>query len=124
MLLASPLRALLSALLLPCAVPTMRPAPPRPTWSLDHPPRPGLQEYSGGVPAQVAQMVQRQVAALRGSGPSLLTKLLAAAAGMAALGGAALWWRAHHGGGGGPGDLGSELRSVSERMTIAQRRLQ
>lgn len=70
-------------------------------------------------------MIQRQVLALRGSGPSLLVKLLAAAAGAAALGGAALWWRAHHGGGtGAAADLGSELRSVSERMTIAQRRLQ
>ena len=61
---------------------------------------------------------------------SLLPKLLLAASAAAAAAGA-LWWRLHQGGSSGSGsgsgssvgDLGAELRSLNERMAIAQQRL-
>ncbi|PRW39209.1 Lysoplasmalogenase TMEM86A [Chlorella sorokiniana] len=89
-----------------------------------------VESYTGGVPAQVAQMIQRQVAELKASSRgSLLPKLLLAASAAAAAAGA-VWWRLHHGGGGSGGgssssvgDLGAELRSLNERMAIAQQRL-
>lgn len=70
-------------------------------------------------------MLQRQLAELRAaSGPSLLVKLAAGAGAAAALA-AALWWRFGRGGSGvgGVGNLGDELRSVNERIAIAQQRL-
>jgi hypothetical protein len=83
-----------------------------------------LQSYAGGVPAQVVAMIQRQLAELRGSGPGLLARLLMAA-GVAAALGAALYWRFGRGGGGAAatGDLGEELRSLGERINIAQQRM-
>ena len=59
---------------------------------------------------------------------SLLPKLLLAASAAAAAAGA-LWWRMHQGGSSGSGsgstvgDLGAELRSLNERMAVAQQRL-
>ena len=81
----------------------------------------------GGVPAKVVEMIQRQLAVLRGSGRSLLSRLAIAAGAAAALG-AALYWRFGRGGSGGgraasAGDLGAELQSIGERMNIAQQRL-
>jgi hypothetical protein len=74
-------------------------------------------------------MVARQLSALRGSGSGLLTKLVMVA-GAAAAAAAAAWWhvgRRQGGGGGGGagagGDLGAEMRSLSERINIAQQRL-
>lgn len=69
-------------------------------------------------------MLQRQVASLKAArGHSLTTKLLVAAAGAAALAGA-LWWRLGRGGSGGSTrDLHEELRSVAERIALAQKRL-
>ncbi|KAI7837796.1 hypothetical protein COHA_008424 [Chlorella ohadii] len=88
-----------------------------------------VESYTGGVPAQVAQMIQRQVAELKASSrSSLLPKLLLAASAVAAAAGG-VWWHLHHGssggggGGGDVGDLGAELRSLNERIAIAQQRL-
>ena len=82
------------------------------------------QTYTGGQPSEVQAMIQRQLAQLH-SGSSLLTKLLLAAGGAAAIG-AALWWRVRSSGGGGgdgaPANLGEELRSLGERIRLAQQR--
>ena len=94
-------------------------AAPRPTHL--------LQSYAGGTPAEVAKMVARQLAQLKGSGGGLLAKLLLAAGAAAAAAAAAYWHLGRRqGGGGGGGDAGglaAEMRSLSERIGIAQQRL-
>lgn len=72
-------------------------------------------------------MIQRQLAALRSRRGGLLTKLLLAAGGAAALAAGLAW---HFGRLGGPGagggsagrDLDEELRTLGERIRLAQKR--
>lgn len=86
-----------------------------------------VEVYAGGVPSQVAGMIQRQLAALRSRRGGLLTKLLLAAGGAAALAAGLAW---HFGRLGGPGagggsagrDLDEELRTLGERIRLAQKR--
>lgn len=80
--------------------------------------------YVGGVPAEVAKMVARQLAQVKGSGSGLLSKLLLAA-GVAAAAAAAYWHltRKGSGGEGGGRDIAAEMLSLSERINVAQQRL-
>jgi hypothetical protein len=83
-----------------------------------------LQSYAGGIPAEVAKMVARQLAQLKGSGGGLLAKLLLAAAAAAAVAAAAAYWRfGRQQGGGQARDLGAEMRSLADRINIAQQRM-
>ncbi|KAL4856436.1 hypothetical protein ACK3TF_003232 [Chlorella vulgaris] len=80
--------------------------------------------YVGGVPAEVAKMVARQLALVKGSGGGLLSKLLLAA-GVAAAAAAAYWHLTRKGssGEGGGRDIAAEMLSLSERINVAQQRL-
>ncbi len=83
-----------------------------------------LQSYTGGVPADVAKMLQRQVAALKRQRGGLLPKLLAGAAAAAAVAGA-VWWRwGGGGGGGGARDPAAELASLGQRIASTESRIQ
>lgn len=85
------------------------------------------QVYAGGVPNQVASMIQRQLATLRSRRGGLLTKLLLAAGSAAALAAGLAWRMGYLGGGGAAGgaagrNLSEELRTLGERIRLAQKR--
>lgn len=86
-------------------------------------PAPVPQSYAGGIPAEVAKMVARQLAQLRGSGGGLLAKLLLAAAAAGAAAAAAYLRFGRPQGGSQERDLGAEMRSLADRINIAQQRL-
>ncbi|KAL4428986.1 hypothetical protein ABPG77_006025 [Micractinium sp. CCAP 211/92] len=86
-----------------------------------------VEVYAGGVPNQVASMIQRQLATLRSRRGGLLTKLLLAAGSAAALAAGLAWRMGYLGGGGAAGgaagrNLSEELRTLGERIRLAQKR--